>query len=187
VTAGVAYGIAASGGLYSGMEAGQYTFAARLASDQTTVVSTAPATIEGGKYYSYYQSGFYNSTTRTADGFVVEDNFPATIDWAVAQVRFVNAISNAQPMTLRITNTEANQEITVGGEVAYKAAGAFVAVPPGAYDLMTRYAGSTTNQIVRTGVPFEPGRIYTITARGDITVTSTTATNRPFLDNTTNR
>jgi hypothetical protein len=40
---------------------------------------------------------------------------------------------------------------------------------------------------VRTGVTLAGGRIYTVGARGDITITSTTATNRPFLDNTTNR
>jgi hypothetical protein len=30
-------------------------------------------------------------------------------------------------------------------------------------------------------------RVYTVSARGDMTVTSTTATNRPTLDNTANR
>jgi hypothetical protein len=75
----------------------------------------------------------------------------------------------------------------VGGPVAYKAGGAFTSLPGGVYDLATRYAGSTTNAIVRTAVSFSPGRVYTIGARGDITITSTTATNRPFLDNTANR
>ncbi len=31
------------------------------------------------------------------------------------------------------------------------------------------------------------GSVYSISARGDTTVKSTTATNRPFLDNTLNR
>ena len=84
-------------------------------------------------------------------------------------------------------NTTTQAELAVGSVVAYKSAGAFTAVPPGLYDLSTRYAGQTTNAISRTGVSFSAGRVYTITARGDITVTSTTATNRPFLDNTTNR
>ena len=53
--------------------------------------------------------------------------------------------------------------------------------------LSTRYTGSSTNAIVRAGVSFVAGKVYTISARGDITVTSTTATNRPFLDNTANR
>jgi len=45
--------------------------------------------------------------------------------------------------------------------------------------------------LARTGVSFVGGRVYTITARGDITVAPTTtgcaATNRTCLDNTANR
>ena len=41
--------------------------------------------------------------------------------------------------------------------------------------------------ITRTGVQFVAGKVYTIGARGDITIVSTTATNRPFLDLTANR
>jgi hypothetical protein len=60
-------------------------------------------------------------------------------------------------------------------------------VPNGTYDLSTRYAGVTTNAITRAAVSFSAGRVYTIGARGDITVTSTTAATRPQLDNTANR
>jgi len=66
-----------------------------------------------------------------------------------------------------------------------------VNIPAGTYDLSTRYTGSSTNALSRTGVAFAGGRIYTITARGDITVTPTTtgcaASNKTCLDNTTNR
>jgi hypothetical protein len=55
------------------------------------------------------------------------------------------------------------------------------------YNLAARYAGSTTSAISRAAVSFEEGTVYTIGARGDITVTSTTAATRPFLDNTANR
>jgi hypothetical protein len=121
------------------------------------------------------------------EAFVVEDPFPAEIDYSVAHVRFVHAISNANPMTLYASNTTTGAEAAVGAEVAYKSAGAFTALPNGVYDLNTRYAGLTTNAITRTGVSFVAGRVYTISARGDITVVSTTAADRPFLDNTTNR
>ena len=75
----------------------------------------------------------------------------------------------------------------MGGEVAYKGAGTFTPLPEGVYTLTTRYAGSATNVITRTGVSFLAGRVYTVTSRGDITVTSTTAATRPQLDNTANR
>jgi hypothetical protein len=55
------------------------------------------------------------------------------------------------------------------------------------YDLFARYTASTTVKVARTGVSFIAGRVYSVGARGDITIVSTTATNRPFLDNTANR
>jgi hypothetical protein len=90
-------------------------------------------------------------------------------------------------MTLYAKNTVTGVEVAVGGDVAYKGAGAFTPLATAVYDLSTRLTGSTTNTIVRTGVSFLGGRVYTIGARGDITVVSTTATNRPVLDNTANR
>lgn len=188
-TTGVSYGGVGSGGLYAGIDPGQHTFSGRIAAttDKDLPISNLTATLEDGKKYSVYQSGFYNTTAKTVDAFIVEDPFPDEFDYSVAYVRFVNAISNSQPMTMYITEPTSGNVITVGGPVAYKAAGAFTAVPPATYNLATRYTDSTTNKIARTGVGFSGGRIYTITARGDITVTSTTATNRPFLDNTVNR
>ena len=144
-------------------------------------------TLADGKAYSFYMSGFYDATAKTVEGFVVEDPFEATIDYTVAYVRFVNAISNSTPMTLYAKNTTTGAEVPVGAAVAYKAAGAFTAVPNGVYDIGTRLAGVTTNAIARTAVSFSAGKVYTISARGDMTVVSTTATNRPFLDNTANR
>ena len=143
-------------------------------------------TLEDGKCYSYYLSGFYNTTAKTVDSFIVEDDLPAA-DFSTTYVRFVNAISNANPMTLYAKNTTSGTETAIGGETAYKNAGAFVSIPGGIYDLGARYTGSSTNAISRTAVSFVPGKVYTISARGDITITSTTAINRPFLDNTANR
>lgn len=192
-TSGVNYGGVGSGGLYSGLAAGQYTFTARIAAttDNGLAISNASATLADGKKYSYYQSGVYNTTTKTADAFIVEDPFSAEIDWSGAHVRFVHAIYNANPMTLYATNTAGGQEIAIGGSVAYKGAGAFTPVPNGVYNLSARYAGSSSSAMSRTGVSFVAGRVYTITARGNITVTPTTtgcaATNVTCLDNTANR
>lgn len=188
-TNGTNYGGVGSGGYYSTIAPGQYALTGRIAAatDKDRAISSLTATLADGKAYSFYQSGFYNSTTKTVDAFIVEDPFIANFDYSVAYVRFVNAISNSNPMTLYAKNSTTGDEVAVGGEVAYKAAGAFTALPGGVYDLNTRYTGSATNVMSRTGVSFSAGRIYTIGARGDMTVTSTTATNRPFVDNTANR
>ena len=188
-TTGVSYGAVGSGGFYSAIAPGQYAFAGKIAAtvDKDLAIATINQTIADGKSYSLYLSGFYNTTNKSVEGFVVEDDYPATIDFNVAIVRFVNAISNANPMTLYAKSSTTGTEVAVGGSIAYKSAGAFVSLPGGSYDLSTRYAGSSTNAITRTAVSFNAGRVYTISARGDITITSTTATNRPFLDNTANR
>lgn len=188
-TTGVTYGGVGAGGYYSAIPAGQYALAGKIAAatDKDLAISNLPTTLALNKAYSFYQSGFYDATAKTVDAFIVEDNFAPQFDFAVAYVRFVHAIANANPMTLYAVNTTTNDTVAVGGEVSYKGAGAFTALPEGAYNLGARYAGVTTNAISRTGVSLLAGRVYTIGARGDITVVSTTATNRPFLDNTANR
>jgi hypothetical protein len=188
-TTGVAFGGVAAGDRYVAIQPGQFNISARAASADTTlhgrIISSAQATVADGRFYSFFQSGIYNTTARTAEAFIVEDVFPAGIDWNRAHLRFVHAISNANPMTLFATNTETGVVTEIGGVTAYRAGGAFVALPPGTYDLAARYAGQTTNVIVRTNVGLAPGRVYTIGARGNITVT--TGGNAPFLDFTSNR
>lgn len=189
-TVGVAYGSAGASGFYTAIPAGQVAFSGRISAtvDKGLPIATVNAQVADGKAYSVYLSGFYNTTTKAAEGFVVEDNFPDTFDYAGALVRFVNASSNSAPMQLLLRNTTTAAETPVGTTVAYKAGGAFVAFPVGGYDLITRTAGSTTNLITRTAVALSAGRVYTITVRGDMTLPSTgTATNRPFLDVTANR
>ena len=193
-TTGVAYGGVGAGGAYEAISPGQYTLTGKIAAttDKDLSISPLTTTIEDGKYYSYFMSGFYDAVAKTVDAFVVEDPVVPPTDFTVATVRFVHAISNANPMTLFAKSTVApNTEYTIGSEVAYKGAGAFTAIPAGVYDLSTRYTGSATNAMTRTGVSFVFGRVYTVTARGDITVAATPtacgATNKTCLDNTANR
>ena len=186
-TTGVVYGSSGHGvnAWYSDVPTGQVTMSGRIAAatDKNLAIANLPTTVEQGKFYSYYLSGIYNTTTKTSDAFIVEDVLPPTpTNFDVAYVRFVNASSTTQPMTLTATHATTAQEVTIGGAVAYKSAGAFVAVPEGTYNLVTRNTGSTTNVFTRTGVAFNGGRVYTIAARGNTATASTMA-----LDNTANR
>jgi hypothetical protein len=184
-TSGVAYGGAGHGasGWYSDVAPGPIAITGRIATatDKNLPIANLQATVATGKFYSYYMSGIYNATTKTADSFIVEDVLPA-VDHSTSYVRFVNAISNGTgPMTLFATPTAAGSAaLPVGGSVAYKSGGAFTAVPAGAYNLGTRYDGGTTNVISRTNVTFSAGRVYTITSRGNVT-------SGPALDFTANR
>ena len=191
-TTGVVYGGAGNGGVYLAITPGGYTLTGRIAAtvDKDLSIATVNTTLDDGKYYSFYMSGFYNTTTKTVDAFVVEDALSAQaqpVNYGTAYVRFVHAIANASPLTLYARNTVVLDTTAVGGPIAYKSAGTFTALPAGVYDVFARYTDSTTNKVSRTGVSFLGGHLYTIGARGDITITSTTATNRPFLDNTINR
>jgi hypothetical protein len=185
---GTAYGsIAPNNGDYIEITSGSHTLAAKLAADVThPTIASVVATIADGHFYSFYTSGFYNTTTKAVDSFVVEDPFVVPADTSTISVRFVNAISNSSPMILYAKNETSLVETAIGGAAAYKSAGAFTSLPPGIYDLNTRLAGSSTNLITRLAVSFIGGHAYTISGRGDMTVVSTTATNRPFLDNTAN-
>jgi len=188
-TVGTAYGSLGNAGLYSSVAPGQYAFTGRISAttDNGRAVAKLTSTLANGKYYSLYTSGFYDATGKTMDAFIIEDAFPAAIDFTTTSVRFVNASSNANPMTLYAKNTVTGDSVAVGTAIAYKSGGAFVTMPGAVYDLTVRYAGSNTAVVVRTGVSFVASRVYTVTAGGDMTVVSTTATNRPFLDNTANR
>ena len=188
-TTGVAYGGVGNGGAYSSIAPGTYTVTGRIAAttDKDLPVGTISTTIADGSFYSVYLSGFYDATAKTIDGFVVADAFPADVDYSVARVRFVHAIANANPLTLYAANTTTFDTVVVAAAVAYKSGGAYAALPPGVYNLFARYPDSTANKIVRTAVTLAGGRVFTVGARGDITITSTTATNRPFLDNTANQ
>lgn len=169
-------------GLYSTIAPGSYTVSGRIAAatDKDLQISKVTTTIEQGKYYTYYQSGIYDATGKTTDAFIIEDPIPATFDYTQAVVRLVNTVSSSQPVILYAKNQATGTEVAVGGTIAYKGAGAFVALPAGTYDLSTRLPGSATSTIARTGVTFASGRVYTVTARA---ATATTFA----LDNTTNR
>jgi hypothetical protein len=188
---GTVFGSVGSNGNYSALNPGSYTISARItaAVDKDLAIATAPATLVDGKAYSFYTSGIYDATTKKSEAFVVEDPITDSFDYTVAYVRFVNASHNSSPMTLFVKGVPPNPapEIAIGGLVAYKTAGVFTAIPGGVYDIQTRVAGSSTAAVTRTAVSFSVGKVYTITLRGDMTVVSTTAANRPFLDNTANR
>lgn len=187
---GTPYGSAAGGGFYVSVAPGQYTFNGKMAdttaANRGLVISTTTQSIENGKAYSVYQSGIYDSTTKHADSFIVEDTWTDSQDFSVTRIRFVNAVSNGtSPIALYVKNqATGSTEVAIGTATAYKGATAYVTLPPGIYDLYARYQGSATNLVTRTSVSLGGLRVNTVTIRGDATSTSTTR--RPTLDVTAN-
>jgi hypothetical protein len=188
-TLGVAQGGVGSGGNYAGIAPGTYTLAGKIsaATDKDLAISSVSAPIADGKWYSYYISGPYDATAKKAEAFVVEDPVPA-INYTVAYVRFVNAISNSGSLALSVKHQTTLAVTPIGAAVPYKSASTFIAIPSGVYDISARAADASTDLVLRTGVSFNAGNVYTIGARGDATLPSTGASaNRPILDNTANR
>jgi len=173
-TTGTIYGGNAAGGLYMGIAPGSYALAAKKAATDT-VISTVTQAIADGKYYSFFMSGIYNATTKTAEAFVVEDPIPTgPIDYTTAYVRLVNALPNGTgDLTLYATNTTTSVVSAVGTAVAYRAAGTFEVLPAGVYNFGVRYTGSGTNLISRSTLSLVGGRVYTVTSRGNTTTSAT--------------
>ena len=160
--------------------------ATALVSPSVTVANIT-ATVESGKYYSFFTSGIYDATAKTTSGFIIEDMIPA-VDTSSAYVRIVNAIPNAgiAGFDLKAINTTTLASIDIAALTAYKAASGFVKVPNGVYNLTAISSNTPTSYtITRSAVSFSKGFVYTITARGDATLT--TGTNLRALDLTRNR
>src|SRR5437762_8028979 len=81
-TTGVTYGGVGNGGAYSQIAPGAYTMTGRIAAatDKDLPIASINATIADGTRSSLYLSGFYNTTTKSSDGFVVEDAYSPQID-----------------------------------------------------------------------------------------------------------
>lgn len=189
-TVGTKYSQVAAGGYYTGIAPGQYTLSGRLSDSTAAVISSVSTTLADGKAYSYYQSGPYDATAKKVDAWVVEDPIPDTYDYSVANVRFVNAIYNANPGTLTAVNADTSihptpPPVVIGGAVAYKTAGAYTPVPAGSYNISVTGLGASP--VTRGNVALDGGHYYTVTARGDMTVTSSKSTTYPTLDVQTNR
>ena len=185
-TLGTAYGAAAAGGFYVAIDPGQYDFSGRITATTDKDLGVAcdhdPRRQQALLPISEWLLQHHDEDPRA---FILEDDFTIPTSFATASVRFVNAISNANPMALYARATTADSTVfPIGGAVAYKSVAAWTSIPTGSYDLYTRYPGSTTNVILRTAVGFAGGRVYTVTARGDVTSTATTRV--PTLDNTAN-
>lgn len=193
-TAGVAYGaVFPSINSYAVLEPGTYNFKGQRPStataDANLAISNLNTTVELGKNYSLYLSGIYNTTAKTVESFIIEDVLPP-VDTSGGYVRFVHAISNANPLNLVLKNSLTGVETVVATNIAYKSASNFVKVPFGTYELYCRYPNSSTNVISRNGtsvVSVIRANTYSFSIRGNMTVTSTTAADRPFIDNTPNR
>lgn len=165
----------------------------------STITTTTPnmtiASVTGNlvndKFYSVFVSGVYNATTKQAEMFVVEDDFPKGLDTARTYIRVVNPGSNTSTIKVVLTKTTTVtgqppivEDFPLASGIPYKGASPFVAFKPGFYSITLTDAASG-KVVTRTATGFLKERIYTLALRGNL-VTTTPAV-APFIDFTTNQ
>lgn len=191
-TTGLTYGVVyPANSSYATLDRGTYDFKATrpstAATDKNLVINKLTANVVEGKNYSLYMCGFYNTTAKTSDAFMLEDVLPA-IDTGFVYVRFVHVSPNANPVDFFMKRKNGPiTELSIARNVAFKSGTAFVKIPQGVYDLIIRYPNTTVDVYNRPDVSVLKSNVLTFSLRGDITIGGTTATNRTFIDGSPNR
>jgi Domain of unknown function (DUF4397) len=184
-TTGTAYGSSALGGNYAMLTPGTVTLTGRISAttDNGLSVSSVSAPLERDRFYSYFMSGVYSTTTKTTDAFLVEDKLPTTFDYTKSYVRVVNGSPNAPSLAWTSQLQGSTTVVPVASGVAYKSASELVTITPGLTDVSVALTGNPP--VLLTGVNFLGGHVYTIALRGDIT--NTVVANRLAITIFTNR
>jgi hypothetical protein len=184
-TAGTGYGASAIGGNYAMITPGAYALTGRIGTvaDNGVTISTVNSTVESGKFYSYFTSGIYSTSTKSTDAFLVEDKLPTSFDYTKSYIRVLNASVNAPAISLSTKLQGSTDVVTVATNVSYKGVTEFITIAPGLTDVTITWAGSTP--VVVTGVGFSGGHVYTLAVRGDLN--NSVAANRVGLTAFNNR
>lgn len=186
---GVAYaGIFPANNSYALLSStGNVAFRTKIPSTATAnpnvVIANVAATVEAGKYYSFFTSGIYDATAQATSGFVLEDVFPAP-DTSVAYVRLVNTIPNEiSGFDLKAVDKNTSASVIIAPVTAYKNASSYTKVPNGVYNLTAVSTNTPVSYtITRVDVSFSKGFVYTIATRGNVNVAGNSG-----LDLTRNR
>lgn len=183
-TTGVIYGASANGGNYSMLSPGQYTLSSRIAAtvDNGLPVSSVSTTLADGKFYTYFVSGIYSTAAKKSDAFVVEDALPTSFDYAKSYIRVVNASVNSPNIGVSSKLQGTSNAVLVGQQVQYKSASPFVTIDPGLTDLTVVLDGVST-PFTFTGFNLSGGHVYTLTLRGDATLTTANGLNLTLTAN----
>jgi len=135
--------------------AGTRNVKVNVAGSTTTVINADLPVLAGGNY-----SVFARGPVASIGALVIADDLTAPAA-GKAHVRFVHLSPDAPAVDVAVTGGPvlfANQ--------SYQDYTAFAPVDAGTYDLEVRPAGSGTVALAVPGVVLQPGKIYTVFARG---------------------
>lgn len=148
---------------YLNVAAGNRTVEVKLAGTNTSVYSI-PAPVEAGKTYSVFAGGLVSGAT--FDFYAFEDTLE-TPPSGSANVRFIHMSPDAPAVDVKITGGA-----TVAAGVDFGDDTGFASLPAGAYSFDVFVAGTTTRVLQVPNVTFQAGNIYTVFARGLVSVAS---------------
>jgi len=135
---------------------GSRTVRVNVANTSTTVIRAA-ATLAPRTFYSVFATGTVSDLQPLV---LVDDLTPPAA--GKAHVRFVHLSPNAPAVDVAV----AGGGPVVFGNKAFREFTPFTPLDAGTYDLEVRVAGTNTVALPLPGVTLQPGRIYTVFAKG---------------------
>jgi hypothetical protein len=140
---------------YLQIAAGQRNIKVNVANTATTVID-ANLNLAQDKFYSIFASG----AVANLAPLVLEDDLTAPAA-GNAHARFIHLSPDAPAVDITLTDGT-----VVFGNVAFRQNTAFTPLPAATYDLQVRVAGTGNVVLNLTGITLEPGKIYTVFAKG---------------------
>ena len=140
---------------YLQVESGTRNIKVNVTGTSTSVIN-ADLALEAGKNYSV----FAIDSASKISALVIGDDLTTPAS-GKAHVRFVHLSPNAPAVDVAVTGGA-----VVFGNKVFKNYTAFTPLTSGTYNLEVRVAGTTTVALLLPGIVLEPGKIYTVFAKG---------------------
>jgi len=147
-----------------------------VAGTRTTVIQ-ATARLQRNTFYTVFAA---DRVANIGPVVLVDDLTPPAE--GQAHVRFVHLSPDAPAVDVAV----ANGGPVLFGNQAFKSASDFTPVPAGTYDLEVRVAGTSTVALPLPGITLQPGRIYTVYAKGLLAGTGAQALGAGIIVNAPN-
>lgn len=141
---------------YVELPAGDYNFKVVPAGNEEPVVIDADAMLSVATDYTIIAADLLAQITPLV---FVDDN--SLLD-DQARVRFIHLSPNAPAVDIAVAGTD----IVLFEDVSFTESGGYISVPPGAYDLEARIAGTETVALSVPGVCVAANTVYTVYAMG---------------------
>lgn len=141
------------------------------ASDANLQVLSTNINAAPGKYYTIIPNGAYSTTTKTIPSTLVLEDVSPQLDTTKVFIRFVNAVSGSNPLSLVRGTTPADPRIINNIAVNNASGWAELSLPGGGTNpslsfILVETASNLPASAIYTTTSFTKGRAYTLYYRG---------------------